>query len=164
MGNDNLSEKPVIMEYLSELIHAQMEDRIPQTLPKGVTLEELQETAKKGQICYLIFGSLLKLDIPEADAEKMRPSVLNSTIKTLSQVCAVREIQEKLEENKIRHQVLKGAVMKHIYPRPEFREMGDIDIMIYEDSLEQAEKVVEELGFVKYQTVKHHEIFFKKPF
>lgn len=29
MGNDNLSEKPVIMEYLSELIHAQMEDRIP---------------------------------------------------------------------------------------------------------------------------------------
>ena len=75
-----------------------------------------------------------------------------------------REIQEKLEENKIRHQVLKGAVMKHIYPRPEFREMGDIDIMIYEDSLEQAEKVVEELGFVKYQTVKHHEIFFKKPF
>ena len=52
MGNDNLSEKPVIMEYLSELIHAQMEDRIPQPLPKGVTLEELQETAKKGQICY----------------------------------------------------------------------------------------------------------------
>ena len=47
MGNDNLSEKPVIMEYLSELIHAQMEDRIPQPLPKGVTLEELQETAKK---------------------------------------------------------------------------------------------------------------------
>lgn len=164
MGNDNLSEKPVIMEYLSELIHAQMEDRIPQPLPKGVTLEELQETAKKGQICYLIFGALLKLDIPEADAEKMRPFVLNSTIKTLSQVCAVREIQEKLEENKIRHQVLKGAVMKHIYPRPEFREMGDIDNMIYEDSLEQAEKVVEELGFVKYQTVKHHEIFFKKPF
>ena len=39
--------------------------------------------------------------------------------------------------------------MKHIYPRPELREMSDIDFMIYEDDFTDTDRIVEEAGFVK---------------
>lgn len=157
-------DRSIIMTYLAELIHAQLEECAPRPLPEGVTVEELEAIAIKSHMIYNLLTPLLQLPLPDDVVERLRPRIMKSTMKTLQQVCAAREISEALEKAKIRHQVLKGSVLKFIYPRPEMREMSDIDFMVYEPSLDAAESVLRNLGYDKRQAIKHHVIFQKPPF
>lgn len=152
------------MEYLSELVHAQLENRKPAPVPDGITIEKLEQIAMENHMDYIILGALIKLDLAEEVKQRLKPRIMCSTMKTLQQVCAARDIQEAFEKAGIKNQVLKGAVMKHIYPRPELREMSDIDFMVYEASFEKAEAILSDMGYDKEQAVKHHVIFSKKPF
>ncbi len=156
--------KPLIMEYLSELIKSEFENRKPSPIPEGITIEQLEDVAKRGQIMYLVLGALLKLDLPEGVIMRFRPYMFNSTMKTLAQVCTIKELHKQLEAAGIKHQVLKGAILKDIYPAPEMREMSDIDIMIYEESLDKAEEIFKEMGLTSRVAVKHHVILKKPPF
>lgn len=157
-------KKSVMMNYLSEIVHSVFENRKPQPIPEGVTVEELVDIARRGQIQYIVISALLKLDLPEKVVSELRPYMFRSIMKTLAQVCAIKELHAKLEEAGIRHQMLKGAVLKNIYPSPEMREMGDVDVMIYENSLDKVEVVFGEMGFQKYKLEKHHVIFNKLPY
>ncbi len=150
-----------IRYYYSELIRACFEKRIPSPIPEKVSTDDLLRYARIGQICYPIYSSLLKLDIAETHAELIRNVLKVSTYKTFMQMMAYSEITAALEEAGIRHQVLKGAIIKRDYPSPEIREMSDIDLVIYDESLDKAAKVMEKLGYKNHGIIKHHMIFTK---
>lgn len=160
----NTGNKTLEMEYLSELIHSQMENRIPKPMPEGLTIEAVEKIAAEGHMDYCLLAPLMKFSLPPETVERLRTKILYSTMKTLQQVCAARELQAALEAAGIRNQLLKGAVMKQMYPRPELREMSDIDIMLYEDSFDKAEQILFGMGYQKEQAVKHHVIFKKNPY
>jgi hypothetical protein len=157
-------EKPVQMEYICELIQSQINDRVPLPIPEGIGLEALEKYAISNHMVYNIMGSLIKLPIEEEAKERFRGYLKKSALKTLQQVYAAKEISEAFERAGIRSQVLKGAVMKEIYPRPEMREMGDIDFMVYESSFDKAQEILTEMGFELMRAVKHHFIFRKAPY
>lgn len=152
------------MKYLSDLVHAQLEYKKPGNIPEGIQIEELVEIAHRNQLDYLILGALLKLDLAEDKKCNIKPFVIQSTIKSLAQVCCLKELEEKFEKEGIYHQALKGSVLKKMYPSPEMREMSDIDVMIYDENLNRAKIVVEEMGFNLVESVKHHDIYRKSPF
>ncbi len=152
-----------MMQYLSELIHAQLEYKKPGNIPEGILLEELIQIAHKSHMDYLILGALLKTDLTDEEKSRIRPFVLKSTLNTFAQICCLREIEENFEEREIYHLVLKGSVLKQLFPAPEMREMSDIDVMIYDDNLERVKKVVLEMGFTLLKSVKHHDIYVKAP-
>ena len=156
--------KPIYMEYLSELINAQLENRKPQDIPAQIDIDKLVQIAHENHIDYLILGSLLKLPLGQERIDEFRPFMLYSTMKTLQQVREVELLQDSFEKEGIRNQVLKGAVMKHIYPRQEMREMSDIDFMIYEDSLDHADRVMQSFGYGQGNAIKHHTIYKKNPY
>jgi len=158
-----MGKKTPIMEYLSELIHSEFENRKPAPIPESITIEQLEDVARRGHITYLVIGALLKLDLPEEVVNRFRSYMIKSTFQTLAQVCAVKDLHKAFEEEGIRHQVLKGSVLKHLYPSPEMREMSDIDIMVYENTLDRAEVTLLRMGYDKYKNVKHHVIFTKNP-
>lgn len=161
---DYYSMKPVIMEYLAELIHAQLDNRMPRPIPKELAIDDLIKVAMESQMNYLILGALIKLPLEEEIIKILRSRLVQSTLKTLQQICEVRDIQEEFEKEGIRNQVLKGAVMKSIYPRQEMREMSDVDFMIYEDNFDKTEEILLRHGFSKVQAIKHHVIFRKSPY
>lgn len=152
------------MQYLSELVHAQLENIRPQNIPEGISLETLVEVAHRNHMDYLILGALLKTDLTEEQKSSIRPYVIKSTVRNLAQVHCLRELEDRYEEEGIYHLVLKGAVLKQLYPVSEMREMSDIDIMIYDENLNRAKKIVEELGFTLFKSVKHHDIYVKAPY
>lgn len=151
------------MEYLSELICSQLEQRKPASIPEGISIEQIEKAAHDGQMNYLLLGALAKLELPQEIIQRISPCVTGSMIKTLAQVCVVKELEKRLEDAGVRFQVLKGAVLKSIYPSPELREMSDVDIMVYEKSLDKAGVVVESMGFEKVDAIKHHVIYRKSP-
>ena len=156
-------KKTQIMEYLGELVLSQFEKRTPAPVPEGITLEMLEDIAKRGHMVYLILGALLKLELPEEYANRFRGQVKNSILQTLMQVVEARSLQQKFEQAGIRNQVLKGVILKQLYPTPEMREMSDIDFMLYEESFEKAEEILAKAGYGKLQEVKHHAVFLKQP-
>lgn len=152
-----------MMQYLSELVCAQLENKKPGNIPEGISLEELEAISHRNHMDYLILGALLRTDLAEDKKVRIKPYVIQSVMKSLAQVSFIKELEQSFEEVGIYHQVLKGAILKFLYPSPEMREMSDIDVMIYDENLNRAKKVVEDQGFVLYKSVKHHDIYIKPP-
>ena len=155
---DNLANLRI---YYSELVRACLEKRKPAPIPESLDADVLIKNAIKGQIYYPIASSLIKLDLEESLAGFLRNNLKLSTFKTLMQMVGSKEITEAFEREGIRHQILKGAIIKKDYPSPEIREMSDIDLVVYDGSLDKAAKVMEQLGYTNHGLIKHHMIFSK---
>ena len=154
-------DKPIIMEYLAELIRAQINGTVPAPVPDEVSVEQLIEIACKHQMVYPILGAVIKLPLLEEQLSDIRLLMHQSMIKTLQQVYEVKELQNAFEQAGVKHQMLKGSIMKSIYTNPQMREMGDIDCMIYDETLEKAEYVATQLGYQKKKDIAHHAVFVK---
>jgi hypothetical protein len=156
-----MADHVVTRKYTRELIKATFENRTPAPVPEGISTADLITIATMGQMPYLLLNSLLKLTEDEKEAQSIKSLVRRSTLKTFVQVFAAKEITAKFEANGIRHQLLKGTIMKGLYPSPEMREMSDIDLVVYDENLDKAAKVMEEMGYKNHGLVKHHMIFSK---
>jgi hypothetical protein len=130
----------MMMQYLSELVHAQLENKKPVNIPENIPFEELEAISHRNHMDYLILGALLKTDLAEDKKLKSKSYVIQSVMKSLAQVNCIKELEQRFEEVGIYHQVLKGAVLKELYPSPELREMSDIDVMIYDENLSRAKR------------------------
>jgi len=109
---------------------------------------------------------LLKTKIEEKYIPVLKQLVLNSVSKTLMQVNELKELERIFEEQAITNQVLKGAVMKFIYPAPEMREMSDIDMLVHEEDMVRAANVLCQRGYSlqKEETIELHDVYMKRPY
>lgn len=152
-------------KYSRELIKATFENRPPEKLPEGMSLQEAMDIGIKGQMQYLVMNSLLRITEESAPEFGMiKETLTRSTYKTFMQVMAAKDISETFEKEGIRHQILKGAVTKKLYPSPEMREMSDVDLVVYDESLDKAAALMEKMGYKNHGLIKHHMIFSKGPF
>ena len=92
--------------------------------------EELYQFAKAHSIGNIICIALKQLNIMPPQYE----SFYEKLYKILCAQEATQEIEKQeivceLERLGIKHMLLKGSVMKHLYPSPELRSMCDIDIL-----------------------------------
>ncbi len=153
----------MMMQYLSELVNAQLENKKSGNIPKDIQIEELEAIAHRHHMDYIILGALLKTELADEKRLRLKSFVMQSAMKSMAQLCCIKELEDKFEKEGIYNQFLKGSVLKRIYPSPEKREMSDIDVMVYDKSLDRAKKVVEEMGFTLYKSIKHHDIYMKPP-
>ncbi len=151
----------ILFQYLAELILAQLENRQPKELPESVSVEELIKIASRSHMSTLILGALLKLDLEEDKKQFLKQSVLSRILLSYAQQNEFQQLIKAFEENSIHSQPMKGVFMKQYYPKPELREMSDIDILINEDQLEQAEAILTELGYTFSSKESHHDIYRK---
>lgn len=152
----------LIADYLAELIKAHLENRVPSSVPVGVTVEEIIRIAGKQHMNYLLLGSLIKADnITQKETEKLRAFVIGSLMQTVSQTNEIKKLQECCEKKKIINQPMKGARLKSIYPLPQMREMSDIDILIRKEDMDKFATELKEMGYSLKQSIKHHDIYIK---
>ncbi|MBP3817727.1 MAG: nucleotidyltransferase family protein [Butyrivibrio sp.] len=157
-----MAEFLTVREYLRELVCATLEKRDPEPVPKDISIRDLVDIGAKSQIQYLIYNSLIKVvNEQNEDYELIKQRLSYSIFKTFVQVMAASKIAETFEKNNIRFQILKGTIMKKIYPSPEMREMSDIDLVVYDENLDRAAEVLESMGFLNHGLKKHHMIFSK---
>lgn len=154
----------ILTDYLAELVRAQLDGKKAKALPEELKFEEIVELSRKNHMDYLLMGALLNTEgLEEKESKILRAYVMQSIIKTTTQVIELKKIIRRFEEKEIVNQPMKGAKMKFIYPRPEMREMSDIDILIRQDCMEKAEDELKEMGYTLHQAIKHHDIYVKAP-
>lgn len=152
-------------EYLAELVKAQLEKRVASDLPEGITVEQIMQIAQQNQMKYLLLGALVRVEnVSEEEKASLRPIIMHSIYRTALQVQELRELESAFEAAGIMNQPMKGAVMKFVYPSPEMREMGDIDMLIEQQVADKAYEILQERGYTMVESIKHHDIFKKPPF
>lgn len=154
----------VLAEYMAELVHAQLENRKPEPIPEQVAVGELMRISGENHMDYLLLGALIRTDnLPDEYKEAIRIRVMRSVMHTAAQVVELKALEKHFEEKQIACQPMKGARMKFIYPKPEMREMSDVDILIRSDCMEKAAAELTDMGYELVQAIKHHDIYRKRP-
>lgn len=123
------------------------------------TAEELLSClnlAHEHGIAHLLYYAVAKMP------SEQRPEPSQSgLLKRLAYAASTREllqqknldtILERFEREEIRVLPLKGAILKFLYPKPEYRHMSDMDLLIDPTQAEVVRKCLEDLEFrvVKY--------------
>lgn len=63
------------------------------------------------------------------------------------QVSLINHIKDLLDSKKIEYKFLKGSILKDIYPKSYYRQMGDIDLLIDVNDLEVVSNIITNNGF-----------------
>ncbi len=147
----------LIMKDTSELIRACFEKRELNNI--SIDKEELLNIALNGNMQYPLLYPTLKNEKNTELVNKIRDIIKKCTFIAYAQAMCAKQLTELFEQEKVRHQLLKGAVLKNLYPSPEMRQMSDVDIVIFDESLDRAANLLESKGYTNFGLEKHHMIF-----
>ena len=127
------------------------------------SLNSLVELTNKHNIFTLVYYGFHNCNFPLNEALKNSLSniAINGMYISEQQLYYIKEISSRFDENNIDYMLLKGSVLKHFYPQPEIRRMGDIDILIKETQYNKISELLEDLGFA-FRNESDHEIIWSK--
>lgn len=122
-------------------------------LPDGFALdnEETKKYIKKHQLIPLMYAGATNCGVP-GDTPIMK-SLFAGYCKYMiygeRQMMAAGKVFDAFEEAGIDYMPFKGYCMKALYPKPELRIMGDVDVLIRREDSKAVAKILEDMGFVK---------------
>ncbi len=128
----------------------------------GFNWQQFIDFCSKHRITDIVFCGLKKANtvIPDSFNSYLSEHSVSSSIKEAIRDIEINELIDDFEKNKIKHLIMKGFVIKNIYPEPYLRSMGDADILVGED-IKQAEDVLIKHGFTFKGEGFLHNIFYK---
>lgn len=114
--------------------------------------KELYLLSNKHDLAHLVAYALKKEKALGEDevAERFSKSIYVAVARYTNIVAEQEKICNLLEQHKIMHVPLKGAMIRDYYPEPWMRTSCDVDILVHEDDLEQTTQLlVKELQYNK---------------
>ena len=132
-------------------------------LPADFDLALAYPNLKRHHMSALLFEGALLCGIPEETP--VMQHLLQSSCKAVMvnerQIRGINRICRAFEANHIDYILLKGCRMKPLYPKPELRLMGDIDILVRMEQYDRIRPLMESLGFAE-GNVTDHELHWHK--
>ena len=128
------------------------------SLPEDFRLEDADELIRKQSILPMAYMGAYNCGI-SPDTELMRQykqQYFRILLRHEQQMRAVETICRAFEENGIDYALLKGCIMKPLYPNPEMRIMGDADILIREEQYGKIRTIMTELGYQEEAATSYH--------
>lgn len=104
-----------------------------------------------------------RIEIPEEYKKAYINTATLMVMQSEQQTFSGRKISESFNNALIKHMPMKGFIIKSLYPRPEFRRMSDIDILIDYEQCELIKSVMQDLGYIEHIQSDHEWIWNKKP-
>lgn len=154
---------------LIELIKALLNDEQPVlNEPSFKYIYEIAKLHSLQNILYYAIQHYQKYGYKDVNVDVLKQLTKDhqfAITRTAMQEAELELIEAKLEENKINYSVLKGSVMKYLYPSTDMRSMTDIDIYFDKTQAKDVKKILKELGY-NVETYKkgNHDAYLKEPF
>lgn len=157
--------------YLIELLRSTVNGDKPAEKPENVKWEDIYRLAAFHKVDEMVFEAVWKLDSrPEgAEASKWLKQHEKNQIVNMVQIGEAEAIIHETTSRKIHILPLKGAVLRELYPKPEYRQMGDLDYLVDsdEDIMKQMGDVLHMLGYADGEGVgleSSHDVYMKPPY
>lgn len=134
------------------------------TINYDIDEEKLYQIAKANNISNFLENWSNQYAKSEKVKQEIAKDYTAQIVKDTNQNIEIEKILNMLENNHIKTLVVKGVLMKDIYPQNYMRQMCDIDILVDKNDFKKATKIMEHMGFKKFYDHEKHLIFTKPPF
>ncbi len=147
-----------IWEYTIKLIRFVLNGDVPE-LPENIDFEKLFAFGKSHGVENMLYVGLrdLHIDVPEETMQKFKTAYEMQIMVEATQALELEAISEAFEEAGIDHVPLKGSVIKYLYPMPDYRKSGDIDILIRPEDEAKTRPILEKCGYAYNYIFEEHE-------
>ena len=152
----------VFEKGIMELIGCALNGGTPR-LEEGFDFEKAYEFAQKRQITPILYYGAMNLPgfMDTVAGKKFLKSTMNMCFFCAGQDDTINGVGEAFRQNKIHHLMVKGTIIRSLYPYPEMRLMSDADILIKEEEYSKIKPIMQGLGFSEeYES--DHELVWKK--
>ncbi len=154
--------------YLIHLLSSVLRDTQPQNPPDKLDWENLYRFAAwhgvSNMACYGVNRLTCDSRPPQDILEKFENDRKKAVAREATQHIAVKKILEAFEEKGITCILLKGCLVKYLYPRPDMRMMADIDIYFKTEQAEKIKKIMLEQGYTAKHRGGNHDVYYRQPF
>ena len=128
---------------------------------ENIDENKLYKLARK----HLMSNFLYNWSVKNAKSAEIKNAIktdyITQIFKDTNENIELKKILDEFEKENIQTVIVKGAVMKDIYPENYMRQMCDIDILVHESDFKKATKIMENLKFSKFYNHEKHLIFTK---
>ena len=153
MSSTEKKETKALLELLAYEIFDQAMDIDASTVDWSAVLAE----AQRHKVTALLYPAIRSMNgVPEAIFNKVCGTAIAVATASEAMLKEQRRILDLLEAHQIPCAVLKGTSVAYLYPHPELRTIGDIDILVDEENLDEACKALQADGFAPSYTAEKH--------
>ena len=137
-------------KYLIELLCAYLRNS-KISLDNSVDYSRLFDISREHNLIAIVFCVIKSADnrdiIPKELFTKFEDGFYETIFRYDHQKNTIEELSRLLIDNKIRHIFFKGSEIKELYPVPEARAMGDIDVLIAQEDRDKVKNLLIENNF-----------------
>ena len=130
--------------------------------------KELFSFARSHSIANVIAVALEQLNMmPPQYASEYSRAYKTGLVREATQEVETQDISEELCRRGIKHMLLKGSVMKHLYPSPDLRSMCDVDILYDTAHKNELDEIMTDRGYILAEVSGTDNVnisYVKKPF
>lgn len=123
------------------------------SLPDGIDWKNLYHLAKNHNligICHCVFNTDKTLSVPDNVRRLYKEKFFDLIFVYNMQSAAINDIRECFTANEIPFIFFKGSELRDLYPVPESRSMGDIDVLVRECDRNKARTALKNINFDCY--------------
>lgn len=128
--------------------------------PNTLKLESLFKEASFHKIDSLIYSSLDKTLFTKPNdlniLNTQKKIAINTIISQANHIKKTSNILQKFNDNNIPVILLKGLVVRYLYPEPNLRTMCDADILVHPHDLKKVESLLLSLNYIKIEESDEH--------
>lgn len=139
MSNTNIAYDKAVSTYVIRLVSAVINGTQPEEKDESLEWKSIIEFSKKQSVLNIISYACEKLrNKPDTETMKfLKEFRMQKIIVEAQQEIEACDAMDKLEEMQAKHMPLKGYIIKNLYPSPDMRTMGDLDLLIEEERCEE---------------------------
>lgn len=122
-------------------------------------IDESQAHNVKGLLYSAIKRSKHLKYIEKEDLEQWKKDTFYTGIYQIQHIKQISNVLKIFNKEKIPVIVLKGLVIRELYPKPELRTMCDADILVHKEDLNKVKKILLEVGYSEGGVTKAHIVY-----
>lgn len=154
-----------IQAQLVYLVSCSIRDKkAEETKLNNVDWNKLLECAQSHQVKGLIYSALPKdynqNNIDKERLEEWKRETMLTALWQMRHISKISSILRKFNEHKISVIILKGLVIRKLYPRPELRTMCDADLLVKQSDLNKIKLLLESEAYIEGERSPIHISYF----
>ena len=159
-----LSLKDRETEYLLIMIRCAVTGEALPEPDADMSWDKLISLANRQQAYSLIAPVIDKSRLSEANCSRLEKFLNSELIRMIAVKSELELLSEELEEKGVRYMLLKGSLLRALYPKESMRQMSDVDILYDQSGRESLLEIMRENGYSLEAWSDNSDDFFKKPY
>ena len=119
---------------------------------RDVSLEALYQAAQKHNVGGIVSSMLqlvMKTRAEDPAVRKFQEIYMATIFRSVRLEEEVKMFADRMEQAGIPYAFFKGYELRELYPDPELRTMGDVDVLVRDEDMEKTLRVLNGLGYTK---------------